>query len=184
MKRSSCASGSGVRAFELDRVLRGEDEKRLIEWIGASRGGDVVLLHRFEQRRLRLRRRAVDFVGEDDLREDRTLDETQPPGSAFLVENLRAGDVGRHQIGRELNAFEIEIEDVRDRLDQQGFREARHAGDQAVPAGEECDQYLLHHLVLSDDHFPKLVQNALAAFCDTFGAESGGIGGVHGVLGN
>ena len=39
--------------------------------------GDAVLLHRLEQRALRLRRGAVDLVGEDDVREDRALAELE-----------------------------------------------------------------------------------------------------------
>ena len=60
-----------IRAFELDRVLRGEHVERLGQLVGLALHGDAVLLHRFEQRRLRLRRRAVDFVGQHDVGEDR-----------------------------------------------------------------------------------------------------------------
>src|SRR2546423_7757020 len=38
------------------------------------------LLHRLEQRRLRLGRRPVDFVREEDLREDGSRDEDPPRG--------------------------------------------------------------------------------------------------------
>ena len=72
--------GQRVGAFLLDRILRGEHEERPFERIGAARRRDVVLLHRFEQRGLRLRRRAVDLVGEDDLREDRPLHERAASG--------------------------------------------------------------------------------------------------------
>ncbi len=60
-----------IGAFELDRVLRREHVERLLELIGAPLDRDAVLLHRLEQRRLRLRRRAVDLVGEHDVGEDR-----------------------------------------------------------------------------------------------------------------
>ena len=126
----------------------------------------MVLLHRLEQRRLRLRRRAVDLVGEDDLREDRPLHEPQPPRALLFVEDLGAGDVGRHQVGRELDALEVEIEDVGERLDQQRLGQARHAGDQAVAAGEQRDQHLLDDLVLADDDLAELGEDALAAFGD------------------
>ncbi len=164
--------GQRIRAFELDRVLRGQHEERLVERIGAAGGGDVILLHRLEQRRLRLRRRAVDLVRQDDLREDRPLHEPQPAAALVLVEDLGAGDVGRHQVRRELDALEVEVEDVGERLDEQRLGEARHAGDEAVAAGEERDEHLLDDLVLPDDDLAQLGENPLAAFGDALGAEA------------
>jgi hypothetical protein len=58
--------GQRVGALLLDRVLGGEDEERLRQRVGGPAGGDLVLLHRLEQRRLRLRRGPVDLVGQDD----------------------------------------------------------------------------------------------------------------------
>ena len=127
MKRSSWASGSGIGAFELDRVLRGEHEERLFERIRAALHGHAVLLHGFEQRRLRLGRRAVDFVGQDDVREDRAGREHHlaPAGRRILLDDVGAGDVGRHQVGRELDAVELEVEHARHRMDEQRLGEAR-----------------------------------------------------------
>jgi MoxR-like ATPase len=51
----------------------------------------VILLHRLEQRRLGLWRGAVDLVGEDDLREDRSFDEAQP--SSTGIEDAKAENV-------------------------------------------------------------------------------------------
>ena len=63
--------GQRIGALELDRVLRREHVERLGELVGAPLNGDAVLLHRLEQRRLRLGRRAVDLVGQHDVGEDR-----------------------------------------------------------------------------------------------------------------
>jgi len=61
-----------IRADLLDRILRGDDE----EWIGQLARLSVhrylALFHRFEQRALRLRRRAVDLVGQHDRMKNRT----------------------------------------------------------------------------------------------------------------
>jgi limonene-1,2-epoxide hydrolase len=43
----------------------------LVEVVALAADGDLVLLHRLEQGGLGLGRRAVDLVGEDDVREDR-----------------------------------------------------------------------------------------------------------------
>ena len=81
--------GQRIRAFELDRVLRREDEERLVELVGASLDRDAVLLHRLEQRGLRLRRRAVDLVGQDDVGEDRpganTICRRPVAGSSWMM---------------------------------------------------------------------------------------------------
>src|SRR5438094_1449060 len=42
-------------------------------------GGDAILLHRLEQRRLRFRRRAVDLVGEHEIRSEEHTSELQSP---------------------------------------------------------------------------------------------------------
>ncbi len=151
-----------IRALELDRVLRGQHEERPLELVGAAGRRDVVLLHRFEQRGLRLGRRPVDLVGEDDLREDRALHEPQPAHAVALVEDLGARDVGGHQVGRELDALEAQVQNLGQRLDQQRLGQARHAGDQAVPAREERHQDLIDHLVLPDDDLAQLRQDLRA----------------------
>jgi hypothetical protein len=63
--------GQRVRPLHLDRVLRRQHEERRRQRVGLLADGHRLLLHRLEQRGLRLRRRAVDLVGEHDVREDR-----------------------------------------------------------------------------------------------------------------
>ena len=65
--------GQRVGALLLDGVLGGEDQERQVQRVGAAAGGDAVLLHRLQQRGLRLRRGAVHLVGEDDVGEERAL---------------------------------------------------------------------------------------------------------------
>ena len=105
---------------------------------------DAVLLHRLEQRRLRLRRRAVDFVGEHDVREDRPRREHHlpPAGRRVLLHEVGAGDVRRHQVGRELDARELQVEHLRHGVDQQRLGQAGRADDQAVAADEQRVQHL------------------------------------------
>ena len=89
----------------------------------------------------------------------------------LLVEDLGAGDVGRHQVRRELDPLEVEVEDVGERLDEQRLGQPGHAGDQAVAAGEERDEHLLDDLVLADDDLAELGEDPLAAVRDPFGAD-------------
>ena len=69
-----------------DRVLSGQYEEGLRQMIGRGTYGDVVFLHGLEQRRLRLRRGAVDLVGQEHLGEDRPLREIQPAMAGGDVE--------------------------------------------------------------------------------------------------
>ena len=73
---------------------------RQLEAIALDR--DLPLLHRLEQRRLRLGGRAVDLVGEDHVREDGPRPERER--AVARGEHVGAGDVGRQEIGRELDA--------------------------------------------------------------------------------
>ena len=77
--------GERIRALHLERVLRGEHEERRLELVALARDRDLLLLHRLEQRRLRLRRGAVDLVGEQQVGEHR----------ARLEAELRAGRPAR-----------------------------------------------------------------------------------------
>ena len=69
--------GQRIGAFLLDRVLRGQHEERLGQRVPLAADRDLVLLHRLQQGGLRLGRRAVDFVGQDHVGEDRPLEELE-----------------------------------------------------------------------------------------------------------
>ena len=95
-----------------------------------------------------------------------------------VVEHLGAGDVGRHQVRRELDPLEAQVEDLGQGADQQRLGQAGHAGQQAVAAGEERDQQLIDGLVLADDDLAQLVADAAAAFDDTGDDFLGGVRGT------
>ncbi len=67
--------GEHVDALVLVRVLGCDHEERIRQAVGLPVDGDGALLHRLEQRCLGARRRAVDLVREEDVREDDALDE-------------------------------------------------------------------------------------------------------------
>ena len=68
---------------------------------------DLALLHRLQQRRLGLRRRAVDLVGEQDVREHRPAPELELAGLRVVDE--RAGHVARHEVRGELHALGVQV---------------------------------------------------------------------------
>ena len=117
-----------------------------------------MFLHRLEQRRLGLRRGAVDLVGQDDVGEDRPVDELElPPAVRGVLEDIRPRDVHRHQVGRELDAAELQRHRLGQLVDHQRLGQARHAHQQRMPAGEQADRQPLDHVVLADDHPAQLL---------------------------
>ena len=94
-KPVSLAFGERVGALLLDRVLRGECDKRCRQQVPLPTDGDMALLHRFEQGRLCFRRRAVDLVGEEHLGKQRARQEAGVSRAVgwFLLQDVGAGDV-------------------------------------------------------------------------------------------
>ena len=120
---------------------------------------DLPLLHHLEQRRLHLRGRAVDLVGEQEVAEDRA--ELRVEVGLVGPEDPRADQVARHEVGRELHALERPAEHGGGGLDRERLREAGHALDQEVPAGEQAHEHPLEHLLLTCDHPADLEQRLL-----------------------
>jgi hypothetical protein len=127
--------------------------------------GDLALLHGFEEGGLGLGRRAVDLVGQDHVGEQRPLQELElaVAGAAVLLNHLRAGDVRRHQVGRELDAAEGQRQALGQGADHQGLGQPRHALQDAVPPAEQGDQQLLDDLVLAHDHAAQLLLDVVEA---------------------
>jgi len=100
-------------------------------------------LHRLQQGRLRLGRGAVDFVGQQDVGEDRPVDEAEvPPPLLVFLQHVRAGDVRGHQVGRELDPLELDVQDPRQRADDQRLGQPGHAHVRL--ADDDLLQFLLH----------------------------------------
>ena len=83
------------------------------------------------------------------------------PVCRFFLNDFGAGDVAGHQVGRELNALERQVQRLGQRADEQRLGQAGHAFEQRVAAGEDGDQHLLDHFVLADDDFGQLVADAV-----------------------
>ena len=60
-----------IRSVVLDRILRRQNHERAGKRVGDILDRHLVFVHRFEQRALGFRRRPIDLVGENDVREDR-----------------------------------------------------------------------------------------------------------------
>ena len=147
--------GQRIGSFILDGILRGEHGEAGRQPMRFAVDGHRPFLHGLEQGRLRLRRGAIDFVGEQERSEHRTFDQSE--FVALKIKHVGAGDVGGHEVGRELNAGELAAEHVGQRADEQRFADARHAFDKRVVAGENDDERFLHDVVLADNDFGDFV---------------------------
>ena len=98
--------GQRKRADLMLRILRRHDEKRRGQRVRHAIDRHVRLLHRFEQRALRLRRRAIDFIDQHDLRKQWTGMENK--SLLFAVEDRIAHNVRRQQVAGELNPPEVQ----------------------------------------------------------------------------
>jgi len=160
--------GERVGPFLLDGILRGQHQKGRPEAEGLLTDGHLPLLHRLQQRRLHLRRRAVDLIGEDDVGKDRPLVDEKVP--LLLVVDEGPQEVGGQEVGGELDALEVRPERAGEGTHRERLGQARHTLQKHVPVGEEPDQEALDHVALPDDHAADFVEQLVgrrALFFDT-----------------
>lgn len=167
--------GQRIGSFLLDRILRCQYEERFRQRIGFAADGDLSLLHGFEQRRLHLRRRAIDLVGKNDVGEDRPL--LHHEIAATWAVDHRAHQVGGQQVGRKLNALKGGVQSAGQTRNRGGLGQSRNAFDQNVSVGEKPKQQSVHKVVLADDDPMDLVlqQTERAALLGYFALDGGDV---------
>ena len=150
MNRSTCASGRG----NVPSISIGFWGRQHQEWLGQRHrhavDGHLPLLHRLQQRRLRPRRGPVDLVGHQHLAEHRPLLELEV--ARLLVEEVDAHDVGRHQVGRELDSPEHATQRLGEGLAQRRLADSGHVVHQDVAVAQQRDHGLVDRLILADYH--------------------------------
>ena len=97
--------GQRKGAFVINWVLCCDHDKRWLKQVCDSVCCNSGFCHRFKQGCLGSRGRTIDFIGKQDLSEDRSRSKLKL--SRFLIENRCARDVGREEVGCALNAFEL-----------------------------------------------------------------------------
>jgi hypothetical protein len=142
--------GERVGAVMLDRVLRGDDHEGRAQAIGHALDRDVPLGHRFKERRLRLRGGAVYLVGEDDVGEDGAVLELE--SAVALVVDREPDDVGRQEVGGELDALEGAVDGLCERLRERRLADAGDVLDEKVPTRQKRDGREPHGLGLPANH--------------------------------
>ena len=161
--------GQRVGALLLDRILGRQHEEWSVELVFLAARRHPFFLHRLEQRGLRLRRRPVDLVGQQQVGENRPLLELEAAlvGLGILLQQLGARDVRGHQVRRELDPLETKRHCLGQRTDQQGLGEPGHAHQQAVTAGEDGNHHFVDHLVHADDGLAQLGDDLVSRFAES-----------------
>ena len=135
-----------------------DDEERLRQRVRLTLDRHLAFLHRLQQRSLRLRRCAVDLIGEEDVREHRP----GPERERTLAVHHRPGEVRREHVGRELGTAERQPNGAGGRVREQRLRDARHAFEQHVPTDEERDEQAVDCLLVPEHDLGHLGLDAVA----------------------
>ena len=118
------------------RILRREHEEAQATVARPIRSSHVALLHRLQQRALRLGRRPIDLIHQHYLRKERSRVENKPP--LIPIEDRVPQDIRRQQIARKLDSPEIEPDRPRQSLRECRLpprRECLRSADAPAPAG-------------------------------------------------
>ncbi len=147
----------------LQGVLGRKDEEREIQSIVIAVRRDHLLLHRLQQRCLRLGRGAVDLVCQQNIGEDRALgeDELSFAGFRIILKELCTRNVRRHQVGGELNAVKRKRKGFRDRADQQGLGKPRNSFQQTMTPRENRNDHLIYNIIHPHNLLAQLIHHLL-----------------------
>ena len=148
--------GQGIGSFLFNWILGGENQERFLQFEGLIADGDLFFLHGLEQRTLNLGRGAVDFIGQNEIGEERSAPGGESAG--LRIVDLGADQVGGEQVGRELEAGEFDAEAGRQRFDRESFGEAGDAFEEDVAVGEEPDDEPFDEILLAYDDLAEFAE--------------------------
>ena len=137
--------------------MMGQHEERLGQGQRLALQRDLSLLHGLQQRGLRLGRGAVDLVRQYDVGKDRTAAQFELILGA--VEDVAARDVAWQQVGRELDALEVQPQDRRKTARDERLAQARVILEQHVPARQRRRHDHVEHVALADHGALHFVDN-------------------------
>ncbi|PQM46867.1 hypothetical protein C1Y40_02955 [Mycobacterium talmoniae] len=152
--------GQRVGALVLDRVVGRQHDERRWQPVGLAVDADLAFGHRLQQGRLGLRRGPVDFVGEQQVGEDRSAPELET--ARLHVVDGRPQQVGGQQIRGELHPGEAEPQRRGEGPRDQGFAEPGQVLDQHVAARQHRDQDQAQRGPFADHDAFDLVEHRLA----------------------
>ena len=156
--------GQREGAFQLDRVLSGEDKEGTRQRVGHAVHGDLPFLHGLQQRALRAGRGAVDLVSQHDLGLHRPSPKLEL--LTLLVEIGDTRNVRGQEVGGELNAGESAAQAAGNGLSQRRLADTWHVLNKHMPFAEKRHQRQLRYLPLTDDDLANVLQHSRGRISD------------------
>ena len=134
----------------LHGILRRDYKEGLWQFVRVGVDRDLAFVHGLEQRRLGLGRGAIDFVGQQNVGEDRAALEFE---SLFERRKHRdAQNIRRQHVAGELHALKGAIDGAGKSLPKRGLANSGNTFDQQVSAGKNADQREANHVVFAANH--------------------------------
>lgn len=127
--------------------------------MGFSINADLLLLHDFQECRLSLGGRTINFVGQEDVGEHGPLIETE--SLLFHIVNAVTRKVRRHQVRSKLDSSKLTRHCFRHDIDQQCFAKPRWPFDQDTPFSKQCDDNAFDQFNLTDHNFADLFDHVV-----------------------
>ena len=137
----------------LHRILRSDHQKRLRQFIRLRIHCNLTFIHRLEQRRLRLRSSAIDFVRQQNIGKHRTALELELLLQRRIHRNAK--QVRRQHVAGELHPLKAAINGASQSLSQRSLAHARNALNQKVSTRKNADQRQPDDIVLPANHAPQ-----------------------------
>ena len=142
--------GQLIGTLLLDGVLGCHHE----EWTGqlesVAADGHLMFLHGLEQCALHLSGCAVDFVGQHEVGKHGSFVHMEV--LVLLRIDHRSDDVGRKQVGGELYAVVVSVDQLCQRLDGKRLGEARHTLEKDVAIAQQADEQGVNKMFLTYDN--------------------------------
>ena len=142
-----------VGSLLFHRVLGRHHHKKGRQLVGLPCHRDLAFLHGLQEGSLDFGRGPVDFVCQDQVREDGPLVEPELPLPVSTVVYLCSGYIRRQEVRRKLNAAEVRVKVAGQGLHGPSLGQAGQPFHQEIPVGEKRQEDALHHGLLANDGF-------------------------------
>ncbi len=139
----------------LHRVLRGNHQKRLRQRVRMRIDRDLAFVHGFEQRRLRLGRGAVDFIGEQDVGKNRPALELKLLFDGRVDGNSQ--NIRWQHVAGELHPLKTAVDGPRQSLAESSLAHSGNPFNQQMPASKHRHQGKTDYVVLTANYLAEYV---------------------------
>jgi hypothetical protein len=138
-------------------VLGGHDEKGIGQVLRFAIDGDLPLIHGLEEGGLRARRGPIDLIGEKEIGKHWAGYEVE--AAVALMIEIVAEDVGREEVGSELEALETSSHRGGESVGQRSFSNARRPSEEGMPTGQEGSEEKIGRVIRAKDGGEEMIAN-------------------------